>query len=219
MRLVLAAILLVSGCALTGEQAQFDIVNLEAQASREVRNDELTATLAVDLQGADPAALAAQANRRMAEALKAAAAVPAVKASSGSYQTFPRYDRNQRLEGWRLSQELRLESADFAALAALIGRLQDTLVVRNMAVRLSHEARRAAEDALIGEAIAAFHARAELVRQAMKASAYRVRTLSIATAGGGVPRAFEARAMAQPVAVEPGESQVAVTASSSIQLR
>ena len=88
-----------------------------------------------------------------------------------------------------------------------------------MAVRLSPEARRAAEDALIAEAITAFHARADRVRAAMKAAGYRIRNLSIGTSSGGPPRPFEARAMAQALAVEPGESQVTVTASGSIQLR
>jgi predicted secreted protein len=222
MRQVLVALVLgLSGCAAAGEkQDPFDVVSFEAQASREVPNDQLVAVLAVELHGPDPAALAAAANRRMAEALKAVAGAPSVKARSGNYQTFPRYDRNQRIESWQVSQELRLESADFEAAARLIARLQESLVVRSMAVRLSPEARRAAEDALIAEAIAAFHARAERVRTAMKAAGYRIRTLSIGTAGGAPPRPFEARAaMAQPVAVEPGESQVNVTASGSIQLR
>jgi predicted secreted protein len=93
------------------------------------------------------------------------------------------------------------------------------MVVRSMAVRLSPEARRAAEDNLIAEAIAAFRARAELVREAMKAGGYRVRSLTLGTAGGSPPRPLEMRAMAAPVAVEAGVSQVTVIASGSIQLR
>jgi len=218
--LLVAALALFAGCAQTHErEPEFDVVGFEAQANREVENDQLVAVLAVERHGADPAALADEVNRRMAEALELAGAVPAVKARSGNYQTFPRHDRNQRIEGWQVSQELRLESADFAAVTRLIGRLQANLVVRSMALRLSPEARRAAEDALIGEAIAAFRARAELVREAMKAGGYRVRSLNLGAAGGLPPRPLEMRAMAAPVAVEPGVSQVTVTASGSIQLR
>lgn len=219
--LVIAALLL-SGCAHAQErEPQFDVVSFEAQASREVQNDQLVAVLAVELHGPDPAALARTANARMAEALKLVAGVAAVKARSGNYQTFPRYDRNRRIESWQVSQELRLESADFTAATRLIGKLQETLVVRSMAVRLSPEARRAAEDALIAEAIAGFRARAELVREAMKAGGYRVRSLNLATTGGAPPRPFEARALSSsaPVAVEAGMSQVTVAASGSIQLR
>ena len=221
MRQVLvAAVFVLAGCASAAEQeSQFDVVSFEAQASRDVANDQLVAVLAVELHGPDPAALARTANARMAEALKVVAAAPAVRARSGNYQTFPRYDRNQRIESWQVSQELRLESADFSSATRLIGKLQENLVVRSMAVRLSPEARRAAEDALIAEAIAAFRARAERVRAAMKAAGYRIRTLNIGASSGGPPRPFEARAMAQQVAVEPGESQVSVTASGSIQLQ
>jgi predicted secreted protein len=217
---VLAGFLLFSACAQTQErEAQFDVVSFEANANRDVPNDQLGAVLAVELHGPDPAALARTVNNRMAEALKVAATVPAVRVRSGNYQTFPRYDRNQRIESWQVSQELRLESGEFTAATQLIGKLQDRLVVRSMAVRLSPEARRAAEDALIAEAITAFHARADRVRAAMKAAGYRIRNLSIGTSSGGPPRPFEARAMAQALAVEPGESQVTVTASGSIQLR
>jgi predicted secreted protein len=214
---ILAAAVFFSGCATTQEN---DVVTFEAQASREVSNDELVAVLAVELHGAEPAALARTVNSRMAQALKQATSVPGVRARSGNYQTFPRYDRNQRIESWQVSQELRLESGDFAAATQLIGKLQESLVVRSMAVRLSPEARRAAENALISEAIAAFRTRAERVSAAMKAPGYRIRNLTLGTSSGGPPpRPFEARAMAQPVAVEPGESQVTVTVSGSIELR
>jgi predicted secreted protein len=220
--LLLAAAGLVAHVSMAQEPAlpaqQFDVVSFQAQASREVENDELAAVLAVEAHGPDAAALAETVNRRMAEALKMAAGFPAVRVRSGNYQTLPRY-REQRIDGWQVSQELRLESADFAAATRLIGRLQQTMQVRSMAVRLSPAARRAAEDALIAEAIAAFRARAALVQAAMKASGYRIRTLDIGTGGEPPPQPFGvARQQAAAVAVEAGVSHVNVTASGSIQL-
>lgn len=204
------------------EESPRDVVSLQAAASREVDNDELVAVLAAEGQGANPAELAATINRTMAEALKVARQVPGVKLRSGSYQTYPRYGTSQRIEGWHASQELRLESNDFAAVTNLIGRLQSGLVVRSMAMRLSPEARRAAEDALVAEAIAAFHARAELVRKAMKAKGYAVRSMNVNTPGGAgpapMPLGAARAAAAAPVAVEAGASQVGVTVSGSIQL-
>jgi predicted secreted protein len=139
MRRVWAAGLALIACSVW---AQENLVSAQAQASREVDNDQLVAGLAE------------------AAALQLARDFPAVKLRSGNYQTYPRY-REQRIDTWQGSQELRLERADFAAAARLIGTLQKELVVRSMSVRLSPEARRAAEDALIPEAIAAFQARAE----------------------------------------------------------
>lgn len=197
-----------------------DVVNLQAEASREVENDQLVAVLAAEAQGASPAELADTVNRKMADALKAAREVPGVKLRAGNYQTFPRPGKDGRIEGWQASEELRLESADFAAAAKLIGRLQQSLNVRSMSLRLAPDTRRAAEDALIGEAVAAFEARAELARKAMKAKGYRIREISIGTAGGA-PRPLQyeiAAARAAPVALEGGVSQVTVTVSGSIQL-
>jgi predicted secreted protein len=201
--------------------AQENLVSAQAQASREVDNDQLVAVLAAEAQGTDPATLAANINRRMAAALQLARDVPAVRLRSGNYQTYPRY-REQRIDSWQGSQELRLESADFAAAARLIGALQKDLVVRSMSVRLSPEARRAAEDALIPEAIAAFQARAELARKSLKAKGFRLRNLSVDTASAGppVPLATLARAQSSlaPPALEPGVSQVVVTVSGTVQL-
>lgn len=217
--LVIAALLGGGVAAAQERPAEFDVVSLQAQASRDVDNDQLIAVLALQLQGPDPAELADSANRRMDEVLKIAAEFPVVRLRSGSYQTTPRY-REKRMDGWQLSQELRLESPDFAAASRLIARLQHALVVRSMSVRLSSEARRAAENSLIVEALDAFRVRAELVRRSMQAGGYRVRTLDIGTAGGALPPVpLMARAEAAPVAVEPGVSPVTVTISGSIQLR
>src|SRR3954449_4882483 len=65
-----------------------DVVNLQAEASREVENDQLVAVLAAEAQGSNPAELAEAVNKKMAEALKLAREVPSVKARSGYYQTF-----------------------------------------------------------------------------------------------------------------------------------
>jgi len=224
---LLAIAVLASSTSLAAQDAarrepQFDLVSLQAQASREVENDELAAVLAVELQGADPAALAAEANRRMQEALKTAASYAAVKLRSGNYQTLPRYRQNKRgIDGWQLTQELQLESRDFASAAALLGRLQQTLVLRSLSVRVSPETRRAAEDGVIADALAAFRARAELVRESLKAGGYRVRRLDIRTGGapGPVPLARALAAAPGPVALEPGASQISATVSGSIQLR
>src|SRR3954451_9320260 len=131
--------------------APADVVNLQAEASRDFENDQLVAILAAQAQGLNPAELAETVNKKMAEALKAAKEVPSVKLRSGNYQTYPQRGKEGRIEGWQVSQELRLESGDVAAAARLIGRLQQNLNVRSMAMRLAPQTRRAAEDALIAE--------------------------------------------------------------------
>jgi predicted secreted protein len=103
--------------------------------------------------------------------------------------------------------------------------LQAQLAVTALTLSVSAEARRAAENALIAEALGAFDERAGVVRNAMKAKGYRVRDLHVAT-GGGLPRplpAMAARALAPesmaPPAIEPGGSRLVVSVSGTIQLQ
>jgi predicted secreted protein len=171
----LLCLLVLPLAALAHEEGEplFNLVSLSAQAEREVPNDLLSATLAAEAEGADPAKLAADVNRRMARALEAAQGVRAVRARSGGYQSWPVSEKG-RIVRWRVRQALWLESADFTVATALIGRLQQELVVARLAVTVSDEARRRAENALTAEALAAFEERARVVRDTMKVMGYRV---------------------------------------------
>jgi predicted secreted protein len=201
----------------------FNLVSLNAQAEREIPNDLLAAALAAEAEGVDPAQLADGVNRTMQRALATALAYKGVKTRSGGYQTIPVYDKN-RVSRWRVRQELRLESADFASATELIGKLQANLMVTGMTLTVSGEARRKAENGLIAEALAAFEERARVVRDSMKAKAYRIRDLQVSPAGAPVrPLAMASRAMAAESfaapAVEPGTTRILITVSGTIQLQ
>lgn len=201
--------------------AEFNLVTLSAQAERDVQNDVLHATLAAEAEGAEPARLADEINTKMRRALETAREARGIKAQSGNYQTYPVYDKG-RIVRWRVRQELRLESADFAAATALVGRLQASLVVTRLALGVSGEARRQAEDALVAEAIAAFEERARLARDALRAKGYRIRDLQIGGSGPVVPRPLAARALAAEIAppvVEGGTTRIVVTVSGTVQLQ
>jgi predicted secreted protein len=79
------------------------------------------------------------------------------------------------------------------------------------------------EEALVAEALAAFQARAELVRKSLGAGGYAIDAISIDT-GGQFPRPMayqEMRAMAADVArpsVEGGESRITVGVNGTIAL-
>jgi predicted secreted protein len=221
---LLALLLGPLAAAAQAPETLFNLVSLNAQAEREIPNDLLTAMLAAESEGADPVQLADGINRAMQRALATALAYKTVKAQSAGYQTIPIYDKN-RVARWRVRQELRLESADFAAATELIGKLQSSLMVTGLTLSVSGEARRKAENALIAEALAAFDERARVVRDAMKAKGYRVRDLQVSP-GGTPPRAvfaMAARAMASESlaapAVEAGSTRILITVSGTIQLQ
>jgi predicted secreted protein len=224
MRKILAALLLAP--LVTAAQAPetlFNLVTLSAQAEREVPNDLVTAVLAAEQEGTDPAQLADAVNRTMQRALATAQGYRAVRARTGNYQSYPIHDKG-RIVRWRVRQELRLESGDLAATSELIGKLQASLVMAGMHLSVSREARRAAENALISEALAAFDDRARVVREAMKSKGHRVRDLQIS--GGDQPRpviGVAARAMSAesvaPPAIEAGTTRITMTVSGTIQLQ
>lgn len=206
-------------------EALFNLITLQAQAEREVANDTLTAMLSSEAEGSDPAAMAAGINRAMRDALETARGYKSVNARTMNYQTFPVYDK-AKIVRWRVRQELRLESRDFAQVTELIGKLQaraqSGLLVTALSTGVSKEARTQAENALIGEALAAFHERAAIVRTAQKASSYRVKELHVGANNAAPPRpmamARMATAEAAP-AVEAGTSLVQVSVNGTIQMQ
>lgn len=207
------------------EATRYNTADLQADAQREVGNDTLNASLFVELTETDAAKLADSLNRNTADSLAVAKEFKSVRVRSGNNQTYPVYDRAQRLTAWRGRAELRLESKDFRAAATLIGRLQSRMQLGQIGFSLSAEVRKAAEDELIGEAIKAFRARADIVRTSLGGRGYRIRRLAVNTGGGFVPpRPLMARAgvaAAEGVATPPlegGVSQITVSVNGTIEV-
>lgn len=200
-----------------------NLVELQAEAQREVPNDLLNASMYVEANDADAARLAALLNRVTNDALKAAADFKAVRVRTGGGNTYPVYDRNQKLTGWRGRSELRLESRDFEAAAKLIARLQSGMQLSSITFSVSSQQRKDTENELIGEAIQAFRSRADIVRQALAGKAWKLRRMSINTSGSTPPPRPVLRAMAvqsaeiAPPQLEGGMSTVLVSVSGTIQ--
>ena len=225
-RLAFALLLAPLGAQAQAPENLFNLVTFSAQAEREIPNDLLTAILAVESEGADPARLAEDANRTMQTALVTARGYRGVQARTGNYQTNARYDK-QKVVGWRVRQELRLESADFTAVTELIGKLQTSLIVSAITLSVSPDTRRRTENALIAEALAAFDERARIVRDAAKERSFRVRNLQISTStpiypqpfAGALARSAPTSSAAVAPAIEAGTSRILITVSGTIQLQ
>ena len=223
---VLVASLVLAGAAFAAEPAPRDnVVELQAAAQRELANDTITASLYVELSDADPAALAAAVNKAVNAALTAARAYPDVRARSGSNQTYPVYAKGNVLQGWRARAEIRIESKDFASASRLIGQLQAGMRLGNTAFSVSPEARRQVENELIAEGIAAFKARADIVRHALGGHGYKIQRLNVNTGyGAPPPRLAAARLMSSaapeiaPPDFESGFSLITVNVAGSIEV-
>ncbi len=209
--------------------AGYNRIQLAAEARRDVPNDTLNATLFTEEAHADPARLARQLNDKVAAALRLAPGVSQVKTSSGTLSTWPVYEANNRLTGWRGRAEVRLESRDFEKAAQLIGRLQSGMQVGQVSFSVSPAARKAAEAVLIPEAMQVFRDKALLVTQTLGAKDYRLVTATVDSQQSGAAPLFRAPRMAagQALAVEslsapsfaPGESDMTVRMNGTIEAR
>src|SRR5574343_622466 len=74
------------------------ILNLSASAQRELANDELTASLYVQDRHAQPAVLADRLNKALARARAEASGFKQVEFSSGSYNSWPDYGRDGKIQ-------------------------------------------------------------------------------------------------------------------------
>src|SRR5262247_2926307 len=78
-------------------EPRFNQVDLQAEVSREVQNDLMTATLFAEANDPSAAQVATQLNRTTADALKTAGEFKTVKAHSGFTNTFPVYEKGNKL--------------------------------------------------------------------------------------------------------------------------
>jgi len=225
--LSLAASLWLAAGALAAEPAppRYNTVEFQVDVQREVQNDLLNASLYVELNDASAAALANAINKSVNEALRVAKEYKGVRVRSGNNQTYPVYAKGNQLQGWRGRAEIRIESKDFGAASALIGKLQAMMQLGNISFSVAPETRRAMEEELIVEAIGAFKARAEIVKTAFAGRSYKVQRLNVAS-GHNLPQprfavARSAMSSAQEVTApsfEAGVSQLTVTANGAIEV-
>lgn len=200
LRIALLFSLLSTPAWALAENEPYNRVDFQVEAAREVANDLLIANMSIEVQDKQPARVAQQINTLLNEALKKAAAFGSVKASSGSQNTHPVYGKNNQIDAWRGHAEIRLESRDFKSAGELIMQLQSNLQLTGLSFTLSPETRTQLENDLIAEAIKAFQRRADTIRAAMDARAYRTVHFSI---NGGMPPIY-AKAMmrAAPMAMD-----------------
>lgn len=204
-------------------QPRYNLVELQAEVQREVQNDLLNATLYVELEDASAAAVATAVNRRINDALRAAKEYKGVRVRSGNNQTYPVYSKTNTLQNWRGRGEIRLDSGDFEAASTLIGKLQASMQLGNIGFSVSPEMRRSVENELITEAIAAFKARADIIKTALSGRAYKLQRLNVGSAySAPQPRLAMARAASSAEVAAPnlegGISQVIIRANGAIEI-
>ncbi|KTS77993.1 periplasmic/secreted protein [Pseudomonas oryzihabitans] len=225
--LMLGAALFSAVVATTAQadEARYNQVSLRAEVSREIPRDRMQVMLYTESQGQDPAALANETTKTLNAALEQARKVTDVSVSLGNRNTYPVYeDQGRAISVWRERGELRLESADFAALSKLTGELLGNLKMGNLQFTIADGTRKQQEDALFKDAVAAFKARAQLATEALGGTGYRIVNLDLGTSGVPQPMpvlrmsAMKAAGDAVTPDVAPGTTTVEVSAGGTIEV-
>ncbi len=208
--------------AAAGAAPKTTVIEFSVKAERAAANDMVSVTLAAEETGATAGEVARKVNGQVAEALKTARNYPSVKARSGNTGTYPSYAKNGKIDAWRMRSELLLEASDLPAISELLGKLQATLGVANLAQLPTPETRKKAEDEAILEAVAVFKARAKMLAETMD-KPYRIKQMSVGVNGNYNPprpmmRSVALAAEAQPMPLEVGESKIVASVSGQIEL-
>jgi len=226
--LVLASAFSATAFAQQNEQLNYNVVNVQAEAARQVSNDEMHAVLYIEKSNKQPAELASQITQLMNQAMALAKKYPQVKVETGSQTTYPIYDNDSRkLKEWRGRAEIQIESTDFKAASQLIGELQQNFQTQSINFNVSDAQRKKVENELMIEASKNFQQRAQMLSQAWSKSGYNLVNLNLNTSSQ-YPQPVMMRANmakfsgaeaadAQDVAA--GESKITVNANGTIQFK
>ena len=211
------------------EDVHYNQISLRAEASQEVPRDLMVVTLYTEAQNTDAAKLAAEITTAMNKAIGEAKQVKGVTLRQGSRNSYPVYDnKSQKITGWRERAELRLESADFAALSKLTGDLMQTLKMGSMQFTVAKATRIASQDALLKDAVNAFRARAQMATDALGGKGYKIVNLNLNS--NGYPQPYMRSEMMMKAAspamdsaptpeIEAGTSEVSMSADGVIEVQ
>lgn len=210
------------------EKINYNIVNIQADASRQVANDEMRAVLYIEKSHKQPAELSNQINQLMNQAQAVSRKYSQVKVETGAQSTYPVYDNDSRkLKEWRGRAEIQIESKDFKAASQLISELQQNFQTQSINFTVSDEQRKKVENELMIEASKSFQQRAQAISQAWNKAQYNLVNLNLNTSNyfpqpmmrGAMPK-FSAMAEAAPAQdMAAGESKIIVNANGTIQFK
>jgi predicted secreted protein len=211
-----------AGAAGAQEEPVYDRVDLMANASKDVENDLLIATVFAEVEENDQADAADAVNRAISWAADQAREFDDVEIETTNYNTRPVYANGRRIVGWVARQGLRLESHDAEALSELLGELQQRVAIQSINYGVSNAARDAAEDELIAEALGRFNRRASLIARELGRDGFRIVRINVTTGGGVRPQEAMMRTMAvadvAAPAIEAGTQSMTVTVSGTVEL-
>lgn len=220
--LITALLFLLPVLALAHEFTEhYDRVHLSASAQTQIENDTVIATLYAQEEGSDSAQLADLVNNRISQAIRLVKQHDTIKLQTSSYNTSPVY-HNNKITGWRVRQNIRLESQDMTLMSQVLGSLQQSLFLQGINFNVSPELKNKTDDELIVEALKVFEARAKNITQQLGRKNYKIVDINVSTSADHYARRnYEVAAMASKIAapsIEGGEQTIKVSITGQIEL-
>ena len=205
-----------------------NVVQLSANAAIETQQDILSITMSATREAADANTVQTQLKTALETALieaKKNASPGQLDVRTGNFSLYPRYGKDNKINGWQGSTELVLEGRDFAKISSAAGKIQ-TLTLGNVTFSLSREQRNKVESEAQLIAIERFRSKAGEIAKSFGMSNYTLREVAVNAGDQGyTPRprfaelAMKSASADAAVPVEAGKSTVTVTVSGSVQLR
>jgi predicted secreted protein len=205
------------------EELNYNIINLQADAARQVDNDVMVVIMSALFEANSAAEAAKNVNKMMIWAAAIAGKSDSIKSQTMNYQTRPLY-KNKAVVGWTVNQQIRFESKDFESLSTLVGTLQEKLRVQSMQFEVSPDRQENTVTELITASLEAFGEKARLVTKTLGAGDYRIVNISVREESPAAPyrRGFQAEAMSVQQSsaphVEAGDSRINVRVDGTVQL-
>lgn len=200
---------------------------LDAQASIEVDNDELTVVMTITRDGPRPAALTQAVLGVLAKVTEQVKRVDGVQQQVGDVSAFPVWGPKGKTDQWSARGSLVLVSKNLGALAALASELTADMQLSGVNFHLSKEKRIAVEKQLMGDLAAAVHSKSNAVAQAFAFKGYAIQSLNLSEQRQAVamPMARMAMPMASamvdsvPIPTQAGKSMVSLQAQVTVLLK
>ena len=195
-------------------------VQFEVQASKQVDNDSMRATLFVEIEDSTPSGASSRATETMNETLRKLQKESNLRVRTGNFRTFP-VNNKGNIVGWRARSEIVIESKSFSDASAAIASVSSNMQLARIEFFVSPTLRDTVETELADEAIARFLKKADRIAKSFGARTFEVAEASVINQGSSAPvrpmmRSMAADAPAPAPELSGGTTNMSVSVSGVI---
>lgn len=166
--------------------------HFSTEVSRTVEKELIDVVLFSQKSGKNLAELRKQIATILNRVLDEAKKVPGIDVES-AFSHHAEYDAKGKVIGWIAKGHLYLTSKNNDAVAHLLAQLDDEIGIERISFHVSPETRRALEDEMTLDIIKQFQHKAELIKQALNATSYRLENVQLNTPNGEIAPQYETR--------------------------